>query len=74
MIHFHDLANASAEQIHDWLEAIANDMRPADLDELRAINPKVDPQGADSEDEDEDGLFGGHHASSPSMAFNFLIR
>jgi hypothetical protein len=39
MIHFHDLADASGEQIHEWLEAIANDMRPADLDELRATNP-----------------------------------
>lgn len=39
MIHFHDLADASGEQVHDWLEAIANHMRPADLDELRATNP-----------------------------------
>lgn len=39
MILFHDLADASGEQIHDWLEAIANDMRPADFDEITATNP-----------------------------------
>lgn len=39
MIEFHDLADASGEQIHDWLDAIANDMRPADFDEIRATNP-----------------------------------
>ena len=39
MIEFHDLADVSGEQIHDWLDAIANDMRPADFDEIRATNP-----------------------------------
>lgn len=39
MIEFHDLADVSGEQIHDWLDAIANNLRPADFDEIRATNP-----------------------------------
>lgn len=33
------LADVSGEQIHDWLDAIANNLRPADFDEIRATNP-----------------------------------
>lgn len=39
MIEFHDLAGASGEQIHDWLDAIANNLRSADYDEIKATNP-----------------------------------
>ncbi len=39
MITFHDLGEASGEQSLDWLEAIAINMRPGDLDEIRATNP-----------------------------------
>lgn len=39
MILFQNLADVSGEQIHDWLDAIANNLRPADFDEIRATNP-----------------------------------
>src|SRR5690606_28653127 len=39
MILFHDLSASTDEQVHDWLEAIANNLRPGDRDELRATNP-----------------------------------
>ncbi|MCA0366638.1 hypothetical protein [Brevundimonas sp.] len=39
MILFQNLADVSGEQIHDWLDVIANNLRPADFDEIRATNP-----------------------------------
>lgn len=39
MVTFHDLADVSDEQTLDWLEAIAANLRPGDLDEMQATNP-----------------------------------
>lgn len=39
MIKFHNLADTSDEQTRAWVKRIASDLRPADLDEMRATNP-----------------------------------